>query len=55
MPNRDGTGPEKKGALTGRRLGECNQQESSDEDKPQRRGLGNRRGFGNGNRRGKRE
>jgi hypothetical protein len=48
MPNKDGTGPEGKGTLTGRRLGECKTQESSSEDQLQRRGLGNRRGFGKG-------
>lgn len=51
MPNKNGTGPEGKGSLTGRGLGNCNPQKSSSEDKPQGRGLGNRRGFGNGNRR----
>jgi hypothetical protein len=55
MPNKDGTGPEGKGTLTGRRLGECKTQESSSEDKPQRRGLGNRRGLGKGKGRRQRE
>ncbi len=51
MPNKNGTGPEGKGTLTGRGLGNCNRRESSNEDKPQGRGLGNRRGFEKGNRR----
>lgn len=51
MPNKNGRGPEGKGAQTGRGLGNCNPQKSTNEDIPQGRGLGNRRGFGNGNRR----
>lgn len=38
MPKLDGTGPEKKGAGTGRRLGECS--DSSDDDNLQKLGKG---------------
>ena len=51
MPNRNGTGPEGKGSLTGRGLGNCNPQESTNEEKPRRRGFGNRWLLGRGNRR----
>jgi len=51
MPNRDATGPEGKGAKTGRGLGNCNPQESDNEDKLQGRGFGSRRLLGRGNRR----
>jgi len=53
MPNRDGKGPEGKGALTGRGLGNCDSPESSNDIKSPRRGRGlaNRFGFGKGNRR----
>ena len=51
MSNRDGTGPEGKGAKTGRGQGNCNPQESTNEEIPQGRGFGNRRLLGKGNRR----
>ena len=51
MSNRDGTGPEGKGAKTGRGLGNCNPQEYSNEEKPQGSGFGIRRFLGRGNRR----
>ncbi len=51
MPNQNRTGPKGKGPLTGRGLGNCKPRESSSEDKPQGRGLGNRRGLEKRNRR----
>lgn len=53
MPNKNGTGPEGKGAQTGRGLGNCSQQELLSEDKPRRRGLANRSWLGKGNKRRK--
>lgn len=51
MPNRDGTGPDGKGAKTGRKLGNCKPQESANEEKLKERGLGNRRLQEKGNKR----
>lgn len=44
MPNRDGTGPEGKGTKTGRGLGNCVTEKSSDETIKSGRGLGKRLG-----------
>ncbi len=54
MPQMDGTGPEKKGKLTGRGLGKC--KETSEEEAIQKlgKGLGQRRKSGGGTGRGKR-
>lgn len=49
MPNQDGTGPQGKGPLTGRRMGTC-----EDAEPLQQRGLGQGRGFGPGLGRGRR-
>ena len=43
MPNKDGTGPEGKGAGTGRRMGNCEEVEFVDEEEQERVGRG--RGF----------
>ena len=45
MPPRDGTGPEGKGAKTGRKLGPCDKT-NSDTVRPMRKGRG--LGFGRG-------
>ncbi|MGQ1787456.1 MULTISPECIES: DUF5320 domain-containing protein [unclassified Saccharicrinis] len=50
MPNRNGTGPEGKGARTGRGLGNCNPQESGNQDRFQRRGSAHRLGRARRNR-----
>jgi len=57
MPNRNGTGPEDQGPLTGRGLGPCNDQPNDDTNLPKLgrnrrwfdrfRGRGRGRGFGN--------
>lgn len=54
MPKLDGTGPEKKGAQTGRKLGISSTE--NDEEKLQQlgKGLGKRRKSGGGEGRGKR-
>lgn len=44
MPNNDGTGPEGKGPLTGRKKGKC--LGAISEDESCRRGFGRRRGCG---------
>ena len=47
MPNRDGTGPEGKGPMTGRKQGRCNPNSDNNNNtfrRGQGRGLG--RGFG---------
>ena len=44
MPNRNGTGPEGKGAMTGRKMGNC-----SGENASPRNGQGNGCGRGRGN------
>lgn len=46
MPNKDGTGPEKKGPRTGRGLGKCAPEKSSEEDKSRGEGRGGRKGQG---------
>jgi hypothetical protein len=44
MPNKDGTGPEGKGPMTGRGLGRCNNdKENNNSKRGQGRGLGMRR------------
>jgi len=54
MPNKNGTGPEGKGAKTGRGLGNCDTNKSSEENKSYGRrtgkGRGQGRGLGNQNR-----
>lgn len=40
MPNKDGTGPEGKGPMTGRKLGPCNPEASEEIVQPLRRGRG---------------
>jgi len=51
MPNKDGTGPEGKGSKTGRGLGDCKSEKSSNEIKSYGKGEGIRRGrAGRGNR-----
>ncbi len=54
MPQMDGTGPEKKGKLTGRGLGKC--KKTSEEEALQKlgKGMGLRRKSGGGEGRGKR-
>jgi hypothetical protein len=54
MPKMDGTGPEGKGAETGRKLGDCNQ--LTDEEKASKlgKGLGKKRHSGGGQGKGKR-
>ena len=47
MPGRDGTGPEGKGPMTGRKLGPCNK-DSKAEPIDFERGFGCRRGRGRG-------
>ena len=46
MPGRDGTGPEGKGPMTGRKLGPCNKEIKSEPIQFGRRGFG--RGCGQG-------
>ena len=46
MPNKDGTGPEGKGPMTGRRQGRC--KDASETEVPPRRGLGRGQGLGRG-------
>jgi len=48
MPNKDGTGPEGKGARTGRGLGNCDSGKLSEESKSYRRGKGKGQGNGRG-------
>lgn len=40
MPNRDKTGPEGKGAKTGRQMGNCKDAEPNESERRPRRGLG---------------
>lgn len=47
MPNRDGTGPEGKGSLTGRGAGNCKTAEKP-AGQPRRAGAGTSRGRGQG-------
>ncbi len=47
MPNKDGSGPEGQGPLTGRGQGPCNDQTNNDTKPRPRLGLG-RRWFGRG-------
>jgi Family of unknown function (DUF5320) len=52
MPNKNGTGPEGKGAKTGRGLGNCDSNKSSEENKSYGRksGKGRGQGYQHGNR-----
>lgn len=56
MPNLDGTGPEGKGPMTGRRRGKCRDSEKNRDQNKNEYGMGRgRRGrgsFGRGRRRG---
>ena len=46
MPNRDGSGPEGKGPVSGRGLGKCGNKEQSENDETQRPRRGNCQGSG---------
>lgn len=54
MPQMDGTGPEKKGAKTGRGLGNCKKAEDDEAIKKLGKGLGLRHKSGGGQGQGKR-
>ena len=54
MPKMDGTGPEGKGAKTGRRLGFCEPLPTIDQLKLLGKGLGKKRHSGGGEGKGKR-
>ena len=54
MPKLDGTGPEGNGALAGRKLGRCRQNEKKDLFDKLGKGLGLRRKSGGGTGKGKR-
>lgn len=46
MPNQDGTGPDGKGQMTGRKQGKCNTDKTNQENTNQEnRGLGRGRGL----------
>ena len=47
MPNRDGTGPQGEGRLTGRRNGNCKTDKTEDKSFGQGNGRGQGRGFKN--------
>lgn len=54
MPKMDGTGPEGKGAKTGRKLGCCEQLSDSEQELKLGKGLGKKRHTGGGKGKGKR-
>ncbi|MCB8964725.1 MAG: DUF5320 domain-containing protein [Bacteroidales bacterium] len=54
MPKMDGTGPEGKGAETGRKLGNCNQHPDDEQSSKFGKGLGKKRHMGGGQGKGKR-
>jgi hypothetical protein len=54
MPKLDGIGPEKKGSLTGRKLGNCSKDTDDDKSKNLGKGMGKRRKSGGGQGQGKR-
>ena len=54
MPRMDGTGPEKKGAKTGRGLGNCRKGSAKETGESLGRGLGLRRQSGGGKGKGRR-
>ncbi len=54
MPRLDGTGPEGKGRLTGRKLGRCKEPSEKELDQQLGRGMGKRRRVDGGIGKGKR-
>jgi len=54
MPKLDGTGPEGKGAGTGRKLGKCSKMNDEEKAKHVGKGMGKRRKAGGGQGKGKR-
>lgn len=54
MPKMDGTGPEGKGAKTGRKLGCCEPSPEAEQDSELGKGLGKKRHAGGGQGKGKR-
>ncbi len=54
MPHMDGTGPENKGKLTGRGLGQCRKNSDDEATKELGKGMGARRKSGGGQGQGKR-
>jgi hypothetical protein len=54
MPKLNGTGPEKKGKLTGRELGQCNDVTNNEALEKLGKGMGLRRKSGGGEGQGKR-